>query len=140
MKLAFVKRADGLLEALDDESLRALQHVPCGWHFEVKFDGDAQRQRTLRQNAALHKYCELLAEKLNSAGFEMKKFFEVKSVDVPWDMQRVKDCIWRPVQQAVTKKDSTRDCSTAEYPKIYSIVSRHISENLGVNQEWPSNR
>jgi len=67
-----------------------------------------REQRTLTQNRALHKYCELLAEALNDAGYEMKAVLAVKVVDVPWSKELVKEALWKPIQAAMDKGESYR--------------------------------
>lgn len=96
------------------------------------------KTRTTQQNKALHKYCELLAEALNDAGYEMKAVLAVKQVDIPWNKDRVKDVLWKPLQEVVTGKSSTTELSTIDPSEIYSILDRHISQNFGVHVEWPS--
>lgn len=97
-----------------------------------------RKQRTAQQNKSLHKYCELLAEALNDAGYEMKAVLAVKSVDVPWSKDTVKEVLWRPIQEAVTGKSSTTELNTVEPSEVYAILDRHISQNFGVHIEWPS--
>jgi len=40
-------------------------------------------QRTTKQNSALHKFFELVAETLNSAGLDMRKALRA-DIDIPW--------------------------------------------------------
>lgn len=95
------------------------------------------RTRTGSQNRALHKYCSMLAEVLNDQGLSFTMFFK-EGYDVPWTMNIVKDNIWRPVQIAMTGKESTTEPQTVDYLKIYEIVNRKLSE-FGIHVEWPSN-
>lgn len=97
-----------------------------------------RKQRTSQQNKAMHKYFELLASALNDSGYEMKKVLEVKSVDVPWSSVSVKEVLWRPIQEAVTGKESTTELNTVDPSEIYTILDRHISSNFGVHVPWPS--
>jgi len=96
------------------------------------------KARTVQQNKALHKYCELLAEALNDAGYEMKAVLAVKQVDIPWNKDRVKDVLWKPLQEAMTGKESTTELSTTDPSEIYNVLDRHISSNFGIHVEWPS--
>ena len=97
-----------------------------------------KRKATPKQRAAIEVYCRLLSEALNDAGIEMKTFFKVKVVDIPWSQARVKDLIWRQVQQPMTGKKSTRQLDVVEVSEIYNVVQRHIAENFGVHVEFPS--
>lgn len=96
------------------------------------------KQRTIQQNKALHKYCEMLAESLNSAGYEMKAVLAVKQVDVPWTRESVKEVLWRPIQEAMTGKESTTQLDRMEPSQIYEVLNRHIAQNFGVSVPWPS--
>jgi len=93
--------------------------------------------RTIKQNASLHVYCELLAEALNDAGLDMKKTLKPE-VDIPWRKESVKEHLWKPIQKALTGKESTTEISTVEPSEIYDVLNRHISEKFGVHVDWPS--
>ena len=95
------------------------------------------RQRTIRQNNALHKYFELLAEELNEAGLDMKKTLK-PSIDIPWDKHGVKEYLWRPIQEAMLGKKSTTKLNTKEIDKIYDTLNRHLSERFGLTVLFPS--
>lgn len=93
-------------------------------------------RRTLKQNSALHKFCDLLAEKLNDSGYDMRRTLK-EGVDIPWSGASVKEHLWRPLQIAITGDESTKKPTPAEYTKIYEVLSRHLGEKLGVHVEWP---
>lgn len=93
-------------------------------------------QRTLRQNNALHKYFEMVAETLNEAGLEMKKVLE-NSVDIPWSKETIKELIWRPIQEAQLKKKSTTKLSVKDVDIIFETVNRFLS-TLGIHIPFPS--
>jgi len=95
-------------------------------------------KRTEKQQAAIEVYCRELANALNDAGFDMKKVFEVKQADVPWTQARVKEALWKPLQDAYLDKRSTTDLDTSEVSPVYEILNRHIAENFGVSVPFPS--
>lgn len=95
------------------------------------------RQRTDQQRKAIEVFCRELGEALNDGGIEMKHFFAVKTVDIPWNQERVKDLIWRQVQQPMTGKKSTTQLNKDEVSDIYEVVNRHIAENFGVHVAFP---
>lgn len=96
------------------------------------------KPRTSQQNKALHKYCELLADALNDAGYEMKAVLAVKQVDVPWSPERVKECLWRPIQEAMTGKRSTTQLDRLEPGQVYEVLNRHMAQHFGISVPWPS--
>ena len=97
-----------------------------------------ENQRTIQQNKALHKFYELLATKLNEAGYDMRKTLK-NDIDIPWSKESVKDFLWRPIQQALLGKDSTTELETKDIDKIYDVLNRHLGEKLGIHVDFPSN-
>ena len=116
-----------------------LKHFEEQWdkhkHLSIKIT--TGKQRTLTQNASLHKYCELLASELNSKGLDMALVLS-SDVSVPWTMTLVKELMWRPVQLASTDNESTTKPNRQDYGEIYDIINRYISERFGVYVPWPS--
>lgn len=94
-------------------------------------------KRTDPQNKSLHKFCELLATALNDAGYDMKATLR-EDIDIPWSKDSVKEFLWKPVQLAVTGKESTTELDSGEPSKVYDILMRHMGEKKGINVEWPS--
>ena len=97
------------------------------------------KTRTSTQNNALHVYCRLLSEKLNESGLDMKKVIK-QEVDIPWSTSLVKEYLWKPVQTVVTGDESTAKVASEDYHKVYSVLSRHLSEKFGVHVEFPSRK
>ena len=95
------------------------------------------RSRTLTQNRALHKFCQMLADKLNEAGLDQKKVLKPE-VEIPWTMEAVKEGLWKPVQEAVTGLKSTTKPETSQYSDIYEVLNRHLTTKLGVHVPWPT--
>jgi len=95
------------------------------------------RTRTHKQNNALHVYCRQLAQMLNEGGFDMKKTLK-QETDIPWTGELVKEYLWKPVQEAVTGKDSTSAASGEDYDKVHQVLSKHLSEKLNVYLPFPT--
>jgi len=87
--------------------------------------------RTIKQNRSLHLFCDLLANELNMAGLDMKTVLKPE-VDIPWTKTTVKEYIWRPIQIALTTKQSTTEIDTTEPSVIWEVINRHIGEKFGV--------
>lgn len=105
-------------------------------YLELKFSRKA-KQRTLTQNGAMHLFFQWLADTLNEAGLDMRKTLR-EDVEVPWTPENVKEHLWRPIQRAMTEKQSTTEITTAEPTDIHAVLSRHLGERLGVIcPPWP---
>lgn len=94
-----------------------------------------QKQRTIKQNRALHVYFTQLAQELNESGQDMK---QVIRVPISWSAYSVKEYLWKPLQKAMLGKDSTTELTTDEIDKVYDNMNRIIGERTGVYVEWPS--
>ena len=81
-----------------------------------------------------------MAEKLNEAGYDFKKFLEVSGykLEVPFTQPLFRDQIWRPVQIAMTGEESTTKPSTVEYTEIHRVVDCRMAEYTGVSHPFPS--
>ena len=123
-------------DSIRNEVIRRLQKIPCDGKMKITFSSTGG-QRTSQQNKALHKYCELLAEALNEAGYDMKKTLKPE-IDIPWNKDTVKEYIWKPVQKALIGKESTTEMTKLDPGQVYEVLNRHISEKFGVFVPFPS--
>jgi hypothetical protein len=98
------------------------------------------KQRTLTQNNALHLFCQMLADQLNASGLDMRKVMKPE-VEIPWDMNSVKRCLWKPLQQAMLNKESTTEADRIEYSLVHEVLGRHLAKTQGINiPEWPKKK
>jgi hypothetical protein len=93
--------------------------------------------RTTLQNRALHKFCALLSDALNAAGWDMKRTLS-KQAEIPWNPDTAKHWLWRPIQKAMFDKESTASLDTNEVSQVYEVLNRHTSAKFGVSVEFPS--
>ena len=96
-----------------------------------------EKQRTLLQNRALHKYFALLAEELNVAGLDMKRTLKPE-IDIAWTTESVKEYLWRPVQKAQLNKESTTKITTKDIDIIFDTINKHLGEKFGLHIYFPS--
>jgi len=95
-------------------------------------------KRTIQQNKSLHKYCTLLADALNDAGYDMRKTLKPE-IDIPWTPQSVKNHLWRPIQMAMYNKESTADLDTKEPSEVHKVLDRHTAERFNISIAFPTN-
>jgi hypothetical protein len=93
--------------------------------------------RSSPQNRSLHLYYEHLAQALNEGGLTVKKLLE-HTIDLEWSGRTVKELIWRPIQIALTGKESTADLDkVSEIDLVYDHINRFISTK-GIHVPFPS--
>lgn len=131
-------------EKLIINSLQSLAHaltmIDEAWHenkyLEIEITRKA-KQRTLTQNKALHLFLTMLAEKLNDAGYDMRRTLK-HDAEIPWNTASAKEFLWRPIQKALTQKTSTTEITTVEPTQIHEVLCRHLGSKLGVVcPPWP---
>lgn len=98
-------------------------------------------QITPKQFKALHVWCKLCAEHLNTSGFH--RLSPVSGRRIPWTLTAFKEDVYKPVLKALTDKVSTKDQSTVEPNDIREAITAHMA--TGYNEtvilpEWPSKR
>ena len=95
------------------------------------------KQRTIQQNKALHKWFELVADELNDAGLDMKKVLK-PNIDISWTKSSIKEYLWRPVQYAMLGKKSTRNLSKKQIDPVWEQINRFLGEKHGIHVGFPS--
>lgn len=94
-------------------------------------------QRTDSQNNSIHLYFELLSKALNNAGWTVHKLLK-HTVEINWTSSLIKELLWRPVQIALTNKNSTTKLDkTSEIDTIYEHINRYISEICHIHVPFP---
>lgn len=96
-----------------------------------------KKQRTLKQNRALHLLFTLLAEKLNESGLDMRKTLKPE-VEIPWSGRSIKEYMWRPIMKAQLNKKSTTELNTKEIDEVFETINRHLGEKFGLHVPFPS--
>lgn len=106
-------------------------------HRYLMIDWEAGKQRTKRQNSALHVFCGLLADLLNASGLDRRKVLKPE-IEIPWDLKSVKEDLWKPIQEAVIHKESTTEADRTEYTRVYEVLAHHMATKLNVTiPDWP---
>lgn len=95
-------------------------------------------QRTTEQNAALHLYCEQIADALNDAGYDQRLVMEkVERLEIPNTKESVK-AIFRAVAHQLYDVESTAELTTTQTSEVAEAVSRGFAQKFGVAVPWPS--
>ena len=122
---------------------KTISEIDTEWHehhyIEVVIKRKA-KQRTLTQNKALHLFLTLLANVLNDAGYDMRRTLK-HDAEIPWSPETAKEFLWRPIQKALTKKESTTEITTIEPTIIHETLCRHLGQKLGIDcPPWPKKK
>lgn len=89
-------------------------------------------KRTSQQNRALHKDCQIIADKLNEAGKDMRIVLKPTYL-IPWTKESVKDHLFRPVMEAMFSIESTRDLEKGkQIDSVHDVIMRELGEKHGI--------
>lgn len=140
MSVRYDLRKDGAIELLAEDMLKrsaqgkttVVQFVEHGEEIEPE-----KPKRTPPQNRSMWKWAEMYAEALNDAGYDMVATLR-EGAEIPWTKHGLIDRCWRPVEEAMYGKSSTKDMTTVECQEISKVISKTISERTGVYVPWPS--
>ena len=87
-------------------------------------------QRTGQQNRGLHKDLQMIAQKLNDAGYSVQKTVRF---DLDWTVTSAKEYLWRPVQKAMLGKESTTELDKlGEIELIHDTLMRELGQRCGI--------
>jgi hypothetical protein len=100
-------------------------------------NGNMKKQRTLKQNNSIHKYCELLAKELNTLGLDMRVVLKPE-IKIMWTPEACKSELFKPVMKAMYGKESTTELTTSEVSKVYEQIAKLIREKFGCEIDFPS--
>lgn len=91
--------------------------------------------RTTAQNSALHLFFSMIAKELNNQKLTIPK---VLKADVTFSPDAVKDYMWRPIQKAVTGKESSTKLEKQEIDQVYEVLNKLLGEKFGIHVPFPS--
>lgn len=87
------------------------------------------KKRTIPQNNSIHLFCKKLADELNGKGYYIQLVLR-PTYELRWDTKSVKEHLWKPLQKATLKKESTTELETAEVNKVHEQLMLALQEKL----------
>jgi len=94
--------------------------------------------RTIQQNKSIWVYGTKVSDQLNDGGITKQVYFEKKSVDCEWTPDSFIEDVWREIQQAMYNHRNTSKLEPEQVSKVYDQVSRMLSGNFTISQDFPS--
>jgi hypothetical protein len=96
------------------------------------------KKRSSQENRALHVLFQNIAYELNRLGLEFT-FRGIKGMDIQttYSPEIVKNFLWKPLQDALLKKESTTELTHNDIGLIFEILGKWFAEN-GVEISFPS--
>lgn len=97
------------------------------------------KQRTNKQNNALHLYFDMISKQFNNLGWQYNYVnpFTGEIVEIPWDLELIKKYVWKPLQFELFGFDKTSSLSTDGINQIIKILDQHFAQK-GIDIEFPN--
>ena len=109
--------------------------IKNGYKVEAKRIMDT---RTSRQNASLHLYFTFISEELNEMGIQYQYTgISGNTFELRYTTDLVKEFIWRPIQIALFKIESTTKINTLQINEIIDVITKFFGDK-GIVMEFPS--
>lgn len=97
-----------------------------------------EKTRTLKQNNALHKYFQELADALNEAGVDQAMFIDkLDGLEVPITKEFIHQ-IWKLTQEQMGMENSTTKLTTSQVSQVYDTINRFTANEWGLSTPFPS--
>lgn len=99
-----------------------------------------EEDRTLKQNNAIHLYCELVARELRSRGQTMQDVIKlIHKLEITPTKNSVKDILWLPLQEKLFATDSTTKLKKKEQiDMIYDGINKFTSLHFEFSVPFPN--
>jgi len=128
-----LKLIRGHLIPYSDEDFELLKKLQDGAIYEI--DIKNIDTRTLQQNKALHKWCDLIANQLNDSGLYVT---DVLKMETQWSMSKVKENIFKPVVKQLYNKNSTTKLKKDEFENIIDAIVKAFAQKGIVVPDFPN--
>ena len=91
---------------------------------------ESEKQRTLRQNKAAHKWFRDIADVLNDAGYEQK--ITIGTADTPWTEWAVK-AMFKKIAKAMYGTPHSSELDKMQFSKVAETMNRLFGEQGGTH-------
>lgn len=92
--------------------------------------GDSEKQRTSKQNRALHRWFRQVAFDMDAAGHDAREVF---TCAIPITEHQVKELMFRPVAEIMYGKESSTELSVKEIQHVVDTLQRLFAEKYGIS-------
>lgn len=97
-----------------------------------------EKTRTIKQNAAMHKYFDLVSKECNQSGVTFSEYVRLRpQLDMHWTPHRVKE-LWKEAQYHMYGTTSTTELKRDQIDKVFDVVNKALAEITGVSMDFPS--
>lgn len=99
-----------------------------------------EKKMTKPQLNSIWLYCQLVANALNDAGYEVSIYGANQQVVMatPYTKEFIRENLWKPAQKSLTETESTSKLDSKDPNLIYEAVNMFTANNFGISINFPS--
>lgn len=124
---------NGRLTPADEEARELLDTFQDADY--VQIDIKNMDKRTVLQNSSLHLWCKQIADHLNKEDLTIT---DVIKAETQWNMNTVKENVFKPVVKSLYGKDSTTKLNRNEFEKIIDTMVLAFASKGIVIPDFPN--
>ena len=128
-----LKKEFGNLIPYSAEDKKNLDKLADGAIYEI--DIKNIDMRSIKQNSAIHLWCNMIAQQLNNNGLYVSDIIKTQS---HWNMSKVKENIFKPVVKSLYDKDSTTKLKKDEFEQIIDTIIQAFATKGIVISDFPN--
>lgn len=97
------------------------------------------KQRTEKQNNALHLYLTQVAGELDRNGHTLQDIVKkITKVEIVPTMHNIKEVVWREIQKAQLGKESTTFLTKHEVTQVYEVMNKWLGTYFEIHIPFPN--
>jgi len=112
---------------------------PGGMYIFQLVEMSESKSLSWQQMKSIHLWLSQVSDKMNDAGIDMKTVLNAmrKGFSVRPSKELLKECLWKPLQEAVLKVSSTRDLTRTDVNEIYDRLDGFLQREFKLHVPFP---
>lgn len=115
----------------EDQRRALIKYIEENKHKDIFFN-IVQPSRTTQQNKGIHAYCGEVATQMQARGLDMKTVLK-EGVPISPTKELIKEYMWKPIQKALTGKESTTEINKKQVNDVYEYLAKLLAEKYDIN-------
>jgi len=115
----------------EDQRKALIKYIEENKHKDIFFNV-VQPTRTNQQNKGIHAYCGEVARQMEARGLDMKTVLK-EGVPIAPTKELIKEYMWKPIQKALTGKESTTAINKKQVNEVYEYLSKLLAEKYDIS-------
>lgn len=123
----------------EHEAWRSFLQEHDGEEVTITQEQKSKGTRSSQQNRALHLWLGQLAKALQDKGVTLQDVVkEIRKTEIQPTMENLKEVVWRPMQLALTAKESSTQLTKPEVTAVFDAINLFLAHRFEIHVPFPS--